>query len=103
MAQKLFERRCMGNVPDSMLKKLTQNYDIEHANINQIIAKKRNMLMKMENAAIDISPWQKQYTNIDKLDRRIMTTLIDSKSTNETGVTRQHITVNYKFVGQLSA
>ncbi|MBS7388068.1 MAG: DUF4368 domain-containing protein [Eubacteriales bacterium] len=46
---------------------------------------------------------QKQYTNIDKLDRRIMTTLIDSKSTNETGVTRQHITVNYKFVGQLIA
>ncbi|MDD6013614.1 MAG: DUF4368 domain-containing protein [Clostridiales bacterium] len=59
------------------------------------------MLMEMENAAIDISVWQKQYTNTDKLDRRIMTTLIDSKSTNETGVTRQHITVNYKFVGQL--
>ena len=105
MAQKLFERRCMGNVPDSMLKKLTQNYDIEHANINQIIAKKRNMLMKMENAAIDISPWQKQYTNTDKLDRRIVTTLIDSvevhESTKENGVVRQHITVNYKFVGQL--
>ena len=59
--------------------------------------------MEMENAAIDISVWQKQYTNTDKLDRRIMTTLIDSKSTNETGVTRQHITVNYKFVGQLIA
>ena len=84
-----------------MFKKLTQNYDIEHANLNQIIAEKRNVLMEMENAAIDISEWQKQYTNTDRLDRRIMTTLIDSKSTNETGVTRQHITVNYKFVGQL--
>ena len=103
MAQKLFERRCMGNVPDSMFKKLMQNYDVEQANLNQIIAEKRNVLMEMENAAIDISAWQKQYTNIDKLDRRIMTTLIDSKSTNETGVTRQHITVNYKFVGQLIA
>lgn len=39
MAQKLFERRYMGNVPDSMFKKLTQNYDIEQANINQIIEK----------------------------------------------------------------
>ena len=47
----------MGNVPDSMFKKLTQNYDIEHANINQIIAEKRNVLMEMENAAIDISAW----------------------------------------------
>ena len=96
----------MGNVPDSMFKKLTQNYDVEQANLNQIIAEKRNVLMEMENAAIDISAWAeefKQYTNIDKLDRRIVTTLIDSKSTNETGVTRQHITVNYKFVGQLSA
>ena len=91
----------MGNVPDSMFKKLTQNYDVEQANLNQIIAEKRNVLMEMENAAIDISEWQKQYTNTDRLDRRIMTTLIDSKSTNETGVTRQHITVNYKFVGQL--
>ena len=95
----------MGNVPDSMFKKLTQNYDVEQANLNQIIAEKRNVLMEMENAAIDISAWQKQYTNTDKLDRRIMTTLIDSvevhESTKENGVVKQHITVNYKFVGQL--
>ena len=101
MAQKLFERRCMGNVPDSVFKKLMQNYDVEQANLNQIIAEKRNVLMEMENAAIDISEWQKQYTNTDRLDRRIMTTLIDSKSTKENGVVKQHITVNYKFVGQL--
>ena len=93
----------MGNVPDSMFKKLTQNYDVEQTNLNQIIAEKRNVLMEMENAAIDISEWQKQYTNTDRLDRRIMTTLIDSKSTKENGVVKQHITVNYKFVGQLSA
>ena len=103
IAQKLFAECYMGNVPDSMFKKLTQNYDVEQTNLNQIIAEKRNVLMEMENAAIDISEWQKQYTNTDRLDRRIMTTLIDSKSTNETGVTRQHITVNYKFVGQLIA
>ena len=101
IAQKLFAECYMGNVPDSMFKKLTQNYDVEQTNLNQIIAEKRNVLMEMENAAIDISEWQKQYTNTDRLDRRIITTLIDSKSTNETGVTRQHITVNYKFVGQL--
>ena len=57
MAQKLFERRCMGNVPDSVFKKLMQNYDVEQANLNQIIAEKRNVLMEMENAAIDISAW----------------------------------------------
>ena len=91
----------MGNVPDSMFKKLTQNYDVEQTNLNQIIAEKRNVLMEMENAAIDISEWQKQYTNTDRLDRRIMTTLIDSKSTKENGVVKQHITANYKFVGQL--
>ena len=34
MAQKLFEERCMGNVPDSVFKKLMQNYDIEQANLN---------------------------------------------------------------------
>ena len=57
MAQKLFEERCTGNVPDSVFKKLMQNYDIEQANLNQIIAEKRNVLMEMENAAIDISAW----------------------------------------------
>ncbi len=110
MAQKLFEERCTGNVPDSVFKKLMQNYDVEQANLNQIIAEKRNVLMEMENAAIDISAWAeefKQYTNIDKLDRRIVTTLIDSvevhESTKENGVVTQHITVSYKFVGQLSA
>ena len=101
IAQKLFEERCTGNVPDSVFKKLMQNYDVEQANLNQIIAEKRNVLMEMENAAIDISAWQKQYTNTDKLDRRIMTTLIDSvevhESTKENGVIKQHITVNYKL------
>ena len=57
MTQKLFEQRCMENVPDSVFKKLMQNYDVEQANLNQIIAEKRNVLMEMENAAIDISAW----------------------------------------------
>ena len=47
----------MGNVPDSMFKKLTQNYDVEQTNLNQIIAEKRNVLMEMENVSIDISAW----------------------------------------------
>ena len=57
IAQKLFEQRCMENMPDSVFKKLMQNYDVEQANLNQIIAEKRNVLMEMENAAIDISAW----------------------------------------------
>ena len=110
MAQKLFEERCTGNVPDSVFKKLMQNYDVEQANLSQIITEKRNMLMEMENATIDVSAWTeefKQYTNIDKLDRSIVTKLIDTvevhESTKENGVIKQHITVNYKFVGNLSA
>ena len=110
MAQKLFEERCTGNVPDSVFKKLMQNYDVEQANLSQIIAEKRNMLMEMENATIDVSAWAeefKQYTNIDKLDRSIVTKLIDTvevhESTKENGIIKQHITVNYKFVGNLSA
>ena len=110
MAQKLFEERCTGNVPDSVFKKLMQNYDIEQANLNHVIAEKRNTLMEIENASVDISAWAeefKQYTNIDKLNRKIVTKLIDSvevhESTKENGVIKQHVTVNYKFVGQLSA
>ncbi len=110
MAQKLFEERCTGNVPDSVFKKLMQNYDVEQANLNQVIAEKRNILMEIENASVDISAWAeefKQYTNIDKLNRKIVTKLIDSvevhESTKENGVIKQHVTVNYKFVGQLSA
>ncbi len=110
MVQKLFEERCTGNVPDSVFKKLMQNYDIEQANLNHVIAEKRNTLMEIENASVDISAWAeefKQYTNIDKLNRKIVTKLIDSvevhESTKENGVIKQHVTVNYKFVGQLSA
>lgn len=87
-----------------------QNYDIEQANLNHVIAEKRNTLMEIENASVDISAWAKefkQYTNIDKLNRKIVTKLIDSvevhESTKENGVIKQHVTVNYKFVGQLSA
>lgn len=110
MTQKLFEERCTGNVPDSVFKKLMRNYDVEQANFNQIIAEERNTLMEIENASVDISAWAKefkQYTNIDKLNRKIVTKLIDSvevhESTKENGVIKQHVTVNYKFVGQLSA
>ena len=35
IAQKLFAECYMGNVPDSMFKKLTQNYDVEQANIKE--------------------------------------------------------------------
>ena len=87
-----------------------QKYDIEQANLNQFIAEKRNTLMEIENASVDISAWAeefKQYTNIDKLNRKIVTKLIDSvevhEFTKENGVIKQHVTVNYKFVGQLSA
>ena len=45
MAHKLFEERCTGNVPDSVFKKLMQNYDIEQANLNQVIAEKRSIFM----------------------------------------------------------
>ncbi len=78
--------------------------------LNESMTWNSNTLMEIENASVDISAWAekfKQYTNIDKLNRKIVTKLIDSvevhESTKENGVIKQHVTVNYKFVGQLSA
>lgn len=110
MAQKLFEERCTGNVPDNIFKNLMQGYEAEQDKLNQLIAEKQNAIMELENQTMDISDWAeelKQYTHIEKLDRHIVTTLIDNvqvhKSTKEDGIIKQCITVNYKFVGELSA
>ena len=110
MAQKLFEERCTGNVPDNIFKNLMQGYEAEQDKLNQLIAEKQNALMELENQTMDISDWAeelKQYTHIEKLDRHIVTTLIDNvqvhESTKEDGIIKQCITVNYKFVGELSA
>jgi len=50
---------------------------------------------------------RRQDPHIEKLDRHIATTLIDNvqvhESTKEDGIIKQCITVNYKFVGELSA
>lgn len=110
MAQKLFEERCTGNVPDNIFKNLMQGYEAEQDKLNQLIAEKQNAIMELENQTMDISEWAeelKQYTHIEKLDRHIVTTLIDNvqvhESTKEDGIIKQCITVNYKFVGELSA
>ena len=87
-----------------------QGYEAEQDKLNQLIAEKQNAIMELENQTMDISEWAeelKQYTHIEKLDRHIVTTLIDNvqvhESTKEDGIIKQCITVNYKFVGELSA
>jgi site-specific DNA recombinase len=110
MAQKLFEERCTGNVPDSIFRKLMTGYDIEQANLGQKISELQSSLLKIEHSSLDVTSWAedfRKYTGIERLDRTIVTKLIDTIEIHETvkenKIRSQEISIRYKFIGKLSA
>lgn len=110
LATKLFEERCLGNVPDNLFKKMMSGYDDEQTQLARELIEQKAELSAHESKNTDISSWAneiKKYTNIEKLNRAIVTKLIDAIDVHETvksaGVRTQEIDIIYKFVGKLCA
>ena len=106
LIRKLFEEKCLGNMPDSIFKKLILNYEREKEILNGDVDRAKQVILKLWNQAKNTSACLerlKGYMNIESLDRKIVTDLIDSIDVFEAkkigGVKQQTITVHYRLTG----
>ncbi len=110
LARKLFEEKCSGNVPDSIFKKLMLDYEHEKEILKSDVDEAKKVMLKLRNQTQNVKSCVerlKRYMNIESLDRKIVTDLIESIKVYEAnkinGVKQQTITVHYRLIGNLTA
>lgn len=109
LAQKLFEERISGNVPDGIFKKMMASYDEERKNLDAAVMEISETLSDIRNDADDLFSLvdnMRKYVIMNSLDRNVLSTLVDRITVSEAygkGASKQQdITIYYKFVGCLS-
>ena len=107
--KKLFEEKVIGNVPDSIFKKMLVDYENEVAGLEEKIRDLRQSIEDGNNSEQDVQRWLeliKKCAVIDRLDRATAFQLIDHVTVNEQkdecGIRTQNIQVKYNFVGCLN-
>ena len=110
LIRKLFEEKCIGNMPDSIFKKLMHDYEREKEMLSGDTEQAKRMMLKLRGQTQNTGACLerlKGYMSIETLDRKIVTDLIDSIDVYEAnrigGVKQQAITVHYRLAGNLSA
>ena len=110
LIRKLFEEKCIGNMPDSIFKKLMYDYEREKEMLSGDAEQAKRMMLKLRGQTQNTGACLerlKGYMSIETLDRKIVTDLIDSIDVYEAnrigGVKQQAITVHYRLAGNLSA
>jgi len=110
LSKKLFEEKFVGNVPDSIFKKMMSDYESEQKTLQINIDDWKSELVKVTNAKDNVSKWVdniSKYTEITNLTRNILIELIDNIAVSErqviNGRPQQEIVVNYKFIGNLKS
>lgn len=107
LSQHLFEEKQNGNVPESTFKKLICEYDNEQAQLQTNIASWNKELFEYNDVEKNITIWADtivQYTHLKKLNRKILSELIESITIFEKDNPRaetQMIEINYKHVGDI--
>lgn len=110
LAQKLFEEKTLGNVPDALFKQMMQKYEREQEMAQSAISNLQTVLAHLEAVRENMLDWTKlirQYTKIETLDRETLISLIERIDVDEkslvNGTMQQIITIVYKFVGNVAA
>lgn len=110
LIRKLFEEKCMGNMPDSIFKKLMLDYEREKEVLSGDEDEAKRVMLKLRSQTQNVGACLerlKGYMQIESLDRKIVTDLIHSIDVYEAkkigGVKQQAITVHYRLAGNLSA
>ena len=105
----LFEERLIGNVPDSLFKKMLVDYEREITELSEQAALLRRHIQESRNSRADIQKWLnllKECATIDSLDRATAYQLIDHvavhEQSDECGIRTQTVHIKYNFVGCLS-
>jgi hypothetical protein len=109
LIKQLFEEKAVGNLPDTIFKKLIADYDTEQKELTESLVNLQNELEDCESKANDITVWVdkiKECITINALDRPTLIELVDSITVSEAykvgGEKRQDITIRYNFVGVLN-
>jgi site-specific DNA recombinase len=108
-SKRLFEEKIIGNVPDSLFKKMLADYERELSELEDKSADIRQCIKEEASGESDVKKWMgliKDCVCIGRLDRATAFQLIDHvdvhEQTDENGHKSQSIQVNYNFVGCLS-
>ena len=104
--KKLFEERVLGNVPESLFKKMLADYEREIMELSGKVVELRRQIQDSRNSRADIQNWLnvlKECATIDRLDRATAYQLIDHvdvhEQADECGIRTQTIEIKYNFVG----
>ncbi|MDL2273914.1 recombinase family protein [Oscillospiraceae bacterium OttesenSCG-928-G22] len=107
--KQLFEEKVIGNVPDSLFKKMLADYEREIAELTETSIELRRHIQESRDNRADVKRWlslMKECATIDKLDRATAYQLIDSVAVqelaDECGIKTQTVQIKYNFVGCIS-
>jgi hypothetical protein len=106
--KQVFEEKLAGNVPDSIFKKLMNDYEAEQIKLADEITEIEKKLEIAVSDESDVAKWInliKGCIRIDELDRPTAIALINcievSEQFNTDGQRQQDITIKYNFVGKI--
>jgi len=104
LIQKTFEKNCAGLLPDSMLKNLLSKYELEKCEFEDALSAINAEKLRIDSQKTDIARELenlKQYSQITALNRRIVTSLIETAHVSESqlvaGEKTYEIDIRYKF------
>jgi DNA invertase Pin-like site-specific DNA recombinase len=103
---RLYEDNISGRISDDRFNKFLQKYETEQASIKPKIEEIKNAISEIDENKVDSSEWLKliqNYTRIKKLDRIILSELVDKITVGESrevdGRKEIDITIYYRFIG----
>jgi len=107
--KKMYEDNMTGKLPDDLFATFLQDYENEKNALNNSVKSLEREIVSLEGKKIDVSHFinaVKKYTSVEKLDRQILTELVEKITVSEDKGTfgrnrKQTLTIYYKFVGAL--
>lgn len=106
--KRLYEDSVSGKITDSRFQKLSAEYETEQAELGKQIESNQNELESTRQTKQNSSAWLsiiKDYADIQKLDRIVLSELIDKITVGESkivdGEKHVDVTIYYRFVGAI--
>lgn len=106
--KRLYEDSVAGRITDSRFQKLSAEYEAEQAELGKQIENSKNELESIRQNKQDSSAWLsliKDYADIRRLDRIVLSELIDKITVGESkivdGEKHVDVTIYYRFIGAI--
>lgn len=106
--KQLYEDKYAGKLPEAIFQSMMENYTNEQMDLLKQKEENSCLLESRQNTESEISDWLSlisKYKGIKFLDRATVLELIDTvtidESFSESGLKKQTITINYRFIGNV--